>query len=71
MPGAQRSVEADRGVARENLADGSAGSHEGYSQEELGLTLFYWDGFGFRSMEDFMRTPIASPTEIFLERAKS
>lgn len=29
--------------------------HEGYSLEELGLTLFYLDLFGFRSMEDFKR----------------
>ena len=28
---------------------------EGYSLEELGLTLFYLDVFGFRSMEDFKR----------------
>lgn len=30
-------------------------SHEGYSLEELGLTLFYLDLFGFRSLEDFKR----------------
>jgi hypothetical protein len=30
-------------------------THEGYSLEELGLTLFYLDVFGFRSMEDFKR----------------
>ena len=30
-------------------------THEGYSLEELGLTLFYWDVFGFRSLEDFKR----------------
>jgi hypothetical protein len=30
-------------------------THEGYSVEELGLTLFYLDVFGFRSMEDFKR----------------
>jgi len=30
-------------------------THEGYSLEELGLTLFYLDVFGFRSMEDFER----------------
>jgi len=30
-------------------------THEGYSLEELGLTLFYLDLFGFRSMEDFKR----------------
>ncbi len=28
---------------------------EGYSLEELGLTLFYLDVFGFRSLEDFKR----------------
>lgn len=30
-------------------------AHEGYSLEELSLTLFYFDVFGFRSMEDFKR----------------
>jgi hypothetical protein len=30
-------------------------THEGYSLEELGLTLFYLDLFGFRSLEDFKR----------------
>ena len=30
-------------------------SHEGYSLEELCQTLFYFDVFGFRSMEDFKR----------------
>lgn len=30
-------------------------THEGYTLEELALTLFYLDGFGFRSMEDFKR----------------
>lgn len=30
-------------------------THEGYSLEELGLTLFYLDVFGFGSMEDFKR----------------
>ena len=30
-------------------------TYEGYSLEELCLTLFYLDGFGFRSMEDFKR----------------
>ena len=30
-------------------------THEGYSLEELGLTLFYMDVFGFRSLEDFKR----------------
>jgi hypothetical protein len=29
--------------------------HEGYSLEELCQTLFYFDVFGFRSMEDFKR----------------
>jgi transposase len=31
------------------------GTHEGYSLDELGLTLFYLDLFGFRSLEDFKR----------------
>jgi transposase len=31
------------------------GTHEGYRLDELGLTLFYLDVFGFRSMEDFKR----------------
>lgn len=31
------------------------GAHEGYSLEELALTLFYLDLFGFRSLEDFKR----------------
>ena len=30
-------------------------SHEGYSLEELCQTLFYFDVFSFRSMEDFKR----------------
>ena len=30
-------------------------THEGYGLEELGLTLFYLDVFGFRSLEDFKR----------------
>jgi transposase len=30
-------------------------TYEGYRLEELGLTLFYLDLFGFRSMEDFKR----------------
>ena len=30
-------------------------TYEGYSLEELCLTLFYLDSFGFRSMEDFKR----------------
>ncbi len=30
-------------------------THEGYSLDELGLTLFYLDVFAFRSMEDFKR----------------
>jgi transposase len=43
---------------------------EGYSLEELGLTLFYLDVFGFRSMEDFKR---AYPEEfgVLMERAQS
>jgi len=31
------------------------GTYEGYSVEELALTLFYLDVFGFRSVEDFKR----------------
>jgi transposase len=38
-------------------------THEGYSLEELGLTLFYLDVFGFRSLEDFKR---AYPEELGL-----
>ena len=30
-------------------------THEGYGLEELALTLFYLDVFGFRSLEDFKR----------------
>jgi hypothetical protein len=30
-------------------------THEGDSLDELALTLFYMDVFGFRSMEDFKR----------------
>jgi hypothetical protein len=30
-------------------------THEGYTLEELGLTLFYLDLFAFRSLEDFKR----------------
>ena len=30
-------------------------THEGYSFEEFCLTLFYFDVFGFQSMEDFKR----------------
>ena len=30
-------------------------THEGYSLDELGLTFFYMDVFGFRSLEDFKR----------------
>lgn len=45
-------------------------THEGYSLEELGLTLFYLDVFGFRSMEDFKR---AYPEEfgVLMGRAQS
>jgi transposase len=45
-------------------------THEGYSLEELGLTLFYLDLFGFRSMEDFKR---AYPEElgVLMGRAQS
>ena len=34
---------------------------EGYSLEELGLTLFYLDVFGFGSMEDFNPTSRIRP----------
>jgi Transposase protein len=46
------------------------GTHEGYSLEELGLTLFYLDLFGFRSLEDFKR---AYPEEfgVLVGRAQS
>ena len=46
------------------------GAHEGYSLEELGLTLFYLDLFGFRSLEDFKR---AYPEEfgVLVGRAQS
>jgi transposase len=45
-------------------------THEGYSLDELGLTLFYLDVFGFRSMEDFKR---AYPEEfgLLMGRAQS
>ena len=45
-------------------------THEGYSLEELGLTLFYLDVFGFGSMEDFKR---AYPEEfgLLMGRAQS
>ena len=45
-------------------------THEGYSLDELGLTLFYLDVFGFRSMEDFKR---AYPEEfgVLMGRAQS
>lgn len=45
-------------------------TYEGYSLEELGLTLFYFDGFGFRSMEDCKR---AYPEEfgVWVGRAQS
>ena len=45
-------------------------THEGYSLEELGLTLCYLDVFGFRSMEDFKR---AYPEEfgLLMGRAQS
>jgi transposase len=45
-------------------------THEGYSLEELGLTLFYLDVFGFRSLEDFKR---AYPEEfgLLMGRAQS
>lgn len=45
-------------------------THEGYSLEELALTLCYLDVFGFRSMEDFKR---AYPEEfgLLMGRAQS
>jgi hypothetical protein len=45
-------------------------THEGYSLDELGLTLFYLDVFGFRSLEDFKR---AYPEElgVLMGRAQS
>jgi transposase len=45
-------------------------THEGYSLQELGLTLFYLDVFEFRSMEDFKR---AYPEEfgLLMGRAQS
>jgi hypothetical protein len=45
-------------------------THEGYSLDELGLTLFYLDVFGFRSMEDIKR---AYPEEfgLLMGRAQS
>lgn len=45
-------------------------THEGYSLEELALTLFYLDVFGFRSLEDFKR---AYPEEfgVLLGRSQS
>ena len=45
-------------------------TYEGYSLEELGLTLFYLDVFGFRSLEDFKR---AYPEEfgVLVGRASS
>lgn len=45
-------------------------THEGYSLEELGLSLFYLDLFGFRSLEDFKR---AYPEEfgVLVGRAQS
>ena len=45
-------------------------THEGYSLDELGLTLFYLDVLGFRSLEDFKR---AYPEEfgLLMGRAQS
>ena len=45
-------------------------THEGYRLEELALTLFYLDVFGFRSLEDFKR---AYPEEfgVLIGRAQS
>ena len=45
-------------------------THEGYSLEELGLTLFYLDVFGFRSMEDFKRA-YAEEFGLLMGRAQS
>jgi len=44
--------------------------HEGYSLEELGLTLFYLDVFGFGSLEDFKRA-YAEEFGVLLGRAQS
>ena len=41
-------------------------THEGYSLEELSLTLFYLDVFGFRSLEDFKRAYPADLSKICL-----
>ena len=45
-------------------------THEGYSLEELGLTLFYLDVFGFRSLEDFKRA-YAEEFGVLMGRAQS
>ena len=45
-------------------------THEGYSLEELGLTLFYLDMFGFRSLEDFKRA-YAEEFGVLMGRAQS
>jgi transposase len=45
-------------------------THEGYRLEELGLTLFYLDVFGFRSLEDFKRA-YAEEFGVLMGRAQS
>ena len=45
-------------------------THEGYSLDELALTLFYLDVFGFRSMEDFKRA-YAEEFGLLMGRAQS
>jgi len=45
-------------------------AHEGCSLEELGLTLFYLDVFGFRSMEDFKRA-YSEEFGVLMGRARS
>lgn len=45
-------------------------THEGYSLDELGLTLFYLDVFGFRSLEDFKRA-YAEEFGLLMGRAQS
>jgi transposase len=45
-------------------------THEGFSLEELALTLFYLDVFGFRSLEDFKRA-YAEEFGLLMGRAQS
>jgi len=45
-------------------------THEGYRLDELALTLFYLDVFGFRSMEDFKRA-YAEEFGLLMGRAQS